>query len=630
MSCSAGVQILAEGETLIDSYWCSLPTMSPKISSQMPLSKSRFLGSVASVFGLFSSKTDLPLSYRSKAGEETADLMEGNDGTSGDNTEVGSVKDDNETTCGLSTDESTSDEVSEMIDVPAASGAESLFLCLLKGGTLSVNSHFQFILAHSRHGGSPSRTHPERRLRHLSHGRTLRDLYGLCGFPMKTVGRIDIDTPYEEVIERMIKLLDEAHANGVKLVNFPELTFTTFFPRYVFPFGPELDKWYQSGEVTEFDPFKPFFEKAKEYEIAVCVGYAELTEEKEHFNTSVFVDQKGNSINKYRKMHLPGDKEPLENVPWQHLEKRYFLEGNYNWTAFRWPGTGTGNGGPVVGQLICNDRRWAESWRILGLQGAEIVCIGFNTPVSNKADSDGQMVNADANEEMASFHNDICLQYNSYNNCCYSLCSARTGVDDGKYSLIGGSTIVDPEGVILAKTKTHDDELIWTEVDLDRCYPPRGRIFNFERHRRPDQYKRIVEQKGVIYPPPQLWKPLLTVSNKTGCVFFAHAGAEVTRLFCSTQNHSAVQWTWNHKPEPAICQLVRDGFLAVRTVLGSFHQQGLAPDRERGWVVATTVLQSTARTIDNNVPWEHLCHLLQRAKAFLDKFHAEEHLQSSL
>ncbi|KAG7876026.1 hypothetical protein KL938_004960 [Ogataea parapolymorpha] len=318
------------------------------------------------------------------------------------------------------------------------------------------------------------------------------------------VGRIDIDTPYKDVVQRMIALLDEAHEKGVKLVNFPELTFTTFFPRYIIPFGPELDKWYQKGDVTKFDPFKPFFEKAKEYGIAVCVGYAELTDEDEHYNTSVFVDQAGNNLNKYRKMFLPGDKEPLENVPWQHLEKRYFLEGNLNWKAFRWPGTGTGHGGPIIGQLICNDRRWPESWKILGLQGAEIVCIGYNTPVSNVAEPGkaSQMVNSDSSEAMATFHNELCLQYNSYHNCCYSLCSARTGADDGKYSMIAGSTIVDPQGLIIAKSKTNGDELVWAEIDLDSCYPPRNRAFNFARHRRPEEYKLIVEQKGVKEPAP--------------------------------------------------------------------------------------------------------------------------------
>jgi hypothetical protein len=29
--------------------------------------------------------------------------------------------------------------------------------------------------------------------------------------------------------------------------------------------------------------------------------------------------------------------------------------------------------------MICNDRRWAEAWRCYGLQGAEIIAVGYNT-----------------------------------------------------------------------------------------------------------------------------------------------------------------------------------------------------------------------------------------------------------
>jgi predicted amidohydrolase len=37
-------------------------------------------------------------------------------------------------------------------------------------------------------------------------------------------------------------------------------------------------------------------------------------------------------------------------------------------------------GESIFGMMICNDRRWAEAWRSLGLQGVEVVFTGFNTP----------------------------------------------------------------------------------------------------------------------------------------------------------------------------------------------------------------------------------------------------------
>lgn len=62
------------------------------------------------------------------------------------------------------------------------------------------------------------------------------------------------------------------------------------------------------------------------------------------------------------------------------LEKRYFNYGNLGFNAFKPPHLKAVTGGdksPVVGMLICNDRRWAEGWRVYGLQGVELMCIGY-------------------------------------------------------------------------------------------------------------------------------------------------------------------------------------------------------------------------------------------------------------
>lgn len=60
------------------------------------------------------------------------------------------------------------------------------------------------------------------------------------------------------------------------------------------------------------------------------------------------------------------------------LEKRYFTPGNLGFPAFRATSLkGEDGASPIVGQLICNDRRWAEGWREYGLQGTEIVCCGY-------------------------------------------------------------------------------------------------------------------------------------------------------------------------------------------------------------------------------------------------------------
>lgn len=83
----------------------------------------------------------------------------------------------------------------------------------------------------------------------------------------------------------------------------------------------------------------------------------------------------------------------------------------------------------------------------------------------------------------------------------FCITSARAGVDDGIHPLIPGSMIVDPEGHIVAESKTEADELVVATIDLDDCKQGKERTFNLGKHRRVEAYGRLVEQGGVEVPP---------------------------------------------------------------------------------------------------------------------------------
>ena len=38
--------------------------------------------------------------------------------------------------------------------------------------------------------------------------------------------------------------------------------------------------------------------------------------------------------------------------------------------------------------MICNDRRWPEAYRVMGLQGVELVALGYNTPIDHTGHDD--------------------------------------------------------------------------------------------------------------------------------------------------------------------------------------------------------------------------------------------------
>lgn len=287
-------------------------------------------------------------------------------------------------------------------------------------------------------------------------------------------------------VDRMINLLDEAKKRKCQLVVFPELALTTFFPRWDMDDQQEIDGYFETEMPNA--ACKPLFDRAREYGIGFSFGYAESIEEdgeNRRFNTSILVDERGTIVGKYRKTHLPGHADFDPDRAFQHLEKKYFEVGNTGFPVWRFMGG-------IFGMCICNDRRWPETYRVMGLQGVEMVLLGFNTPTTN---SQG----ADESEELRTFHNDLSVQSGAYQNGTWVVAIAKAGIEDG-HGLLGGSTIVHPSGKIVARTETMDDELIVADCDLDECNFIKKTIFDFDRHRRIEHYGLITEQTGVVRP----------------------------------------------------------------------------------------------------------------------------------
>ena len=296
------------------------------------------------------------------------------------------------------------------------------------------------------------------------------------------LGPIHLADSRASVVKRMIALLREAHGQGAKFVVFPELALTTFFPRWWMTDQAEIDKFFESqmpGPETQ-----PLFELARDLGIGFYLGYAELTEEAgqaRRYNTSILVGPDGRIIGRYRKIHLPGHSEHLPNAPLQHLEKRYFDVGNEGFKVWRMLDS-------VVGMCICNDRRWPETYRVMGLQGVEIVALGYNTPTEN--------IHHPEPLHLRMFHHILSLQSNAYQNATWVLAAAKSGKEDG-FGMIGGSAIVAPTGEIAAQALTEDDELIGFTLDLELGDYLKRTVFAFDKHRRVEHYGLITERTGA-------------------------------------------------------------------------------------------------------------------------------------
>ena len=301
------------------------------------------------------------------------------------------------------------------------------------------------------------------------------------------LGPIAREDTREEVVERLMALLAEAADRGVELVVYPELALTTFFPRWFIDEEDEILVFFEKEMPSAVT--RPLFDEAARLGIGFCLGYAELhTDEKgrlHRYNTQILVERDGSVVARFRKIHIPGHAKLEDWRPFQHAE-RYFFEpgpdGFGVWRAF----------GGIVGMAICNDRRWPETYRVMGLQGVELILIGYNTPYYYAPDPQ--------QNALQHFHNHLVMQAGAYQNGSWVVGVAKGGIEEGVDSL-AQSVIIAPSGQIVAQAITTGDELVAANVDFDFCSFYKNTVFKFDRYRLPHHYQLISQTRGAILPP---------------------------------------------------------------------------------------------------------------------------------
>ncbi|MEX2627681.1 MAG: nitrilase-related carbon-nitrogen hydrolase [Ilumatobacteraceae bacterium] len=296
------------------------------------------------------------------------------------------------------------------------------------------------------------------------------------------LGPIALNEPRESVVERLLALLHEAAAHSCDLVVYPELALTTFFPRWHVDDIGEADHFYERSMPNEAT--QPLFDEARRLGVGFCLGYALLETDAagvvHRWNVQTLVERDGSIVGTFKKVHIPGHESHEPDRPFQHLERYYFEpspDGFGVWEAF----------GGRVGMMICNDRRWPESYREMGLQGVELILCGYNTPLHYAPDP--------SQDPLQGFHNQLVMSSGAYQNGTFVVGVAKGGVEEGVPSL-AESAIFAPSGEALATATTDGDELIVADCDLDWCANYTGTLFDFERYRRPEVYTHI-----AVSPP---------------------------------------------------------------------------------------------------------------------------------
>jgi predicted amidohydrolase len=305
------------------------------------------------------------------------------------------------------------------------------------------------------------------------------------GLAVAQMGPVNLADNRAAVVSRLIELLRESKSRGAEMVVFPELALTTFFPRYWMTESDAQERFFERSMPNA--DVQPLFDEARRLEIGFYLGYAELTPEGRRFNTAVLVDKAGAIVGKYRKVHLPGHSEHKPAAPFQHLEKKYFEVGDRGFGVWETMDV-------QVGMCLCNDRRWPETYRVMALQSAELVVLGYNTPSVN--------IHWDEPVHLRTTTHLISLQANAYQNGLWVAAAAKCGSEDGHH-MIGSSVIVAPSGEIVARTLGERDEVIFAKVDLAMGQLFREHVFNFAKHRSPEHYRLICDRRGAGPALPQ-------------------------------------------------------------------------------------------------------------------------------
>jgi len=262
----------------------------------------------------------------------------------------------------------------------------------------------------------------------------------------------------EHMMEKNLKLIDDAGQKQVKILCLQEIFYGPYFP------AEQEVKWYSATEkIPEGPTIKLMQEQAKKYGMVMVVPIYEEEITGVYYNTAAVIDADGTYLGKYRKNHIP------HTAP-GFWEKFYFKPGNLGYPVFQ---TAYGD----VGVYICYDRHFPEGARILGLNGAEII---FNPSATV----------AGLSEYLWKLEQPAHAVANGYFVGAINRVGHEQPWDIGEF--YGTSYFCDPRGQIVAEASRDKDELVVADLDFDVIREVRN-VWQFYRDRRPETYDEMVD-----------------------------------------------------------------------------------------------------------------------------------------
>jgi N-carbamoylputrescine amidase len=268
-----------------------------------------------------------------------------------------------------------------------------------------------------------------------------------------------------ENLKKAILGIREAAAKGANIVCLQEL-FTSLY------FCDVED--YENFKLAEAIPGATTDELsvvAKETGVVIIASLFEKRAQGLYHNTTAVIDADGTYLGKYRKMHIPDDPA--------YFEKFYFTPGDLGYKIFETKFA-------KIGVLICWDQWYPEAARLTSLMGAEIL---FYPTAIGWATSQDEATNTEQYNAWQTIQRSHAIA-----NGVHVVSVNRVGLEqDGAMKFWGGSFVSNPFGTLLAKGSHDQEEVMVTEIDLDKTDSYRTH-WPFLRDRRIDSYGEIVKR----------------------------------------------------------------------------------------------------------------------------------------
>lgn len=242
--------------------------------------------------------------------------------------------------------------------------------------------------------------------------------------------QLDSQSDKQENLRVTKEIITEAKADGASIVSLPE---------YFNFIGEEDDERdnaeFENGETTQF-----LSDLAKELNIWIHGGSILEKEEGEDkfYNTTYNFNPNGEMIGKYRKVHLFD--VTISDGP-SYKESSTIKAGNEIVTVDM--------NDMSVGMSICYDLRFPELFRLMALDGAEILMVPAEFTLFTGKD-----------------HWEVLLRARAIENQAYVVAAGQIGTKPG-FQSYGRSLIVDPWGTVVA---TAPDKVGFTSATIDLEY----------------------------------------------------------------------------------------------------------------------------------------------------------------